>query len=47
MVIARSRVDRPTRNTMPLEEAPISNMWEITAIMEVLERKRLCLKQDL
>ena len=47
MVIARSRVDRPTRDTMSFEETTISNMWEIAAIMEVLERKRLCLKQDL
>ena len=31
---------------MSLEEATVSNMWE-TAIVEVLERKGLCTKQDL
>ncbi len=31
--------DRPTRDGMSLEEATISNMWEIAAIVEVLERK--------
>jgi hypothetical protein len=35
---------RPTRNSMSLEEATISNMWEIVAIVEVLERKGLCSK---
>lgn len=33
--------DRPKRESMPLEEATISNMWEITAILEVLEREGL------
>jgi hypothetical protein len=32
---------------MSLEEATISNMWEIAAIVELLEQKRLCTKQDL
>lgn len=32
---------------MPLEEATISNMWEIVVIVEVLERKGLRTKQDL
>jgi hypothetical protein len=32
---------------MSLEEATVSNMWEIAAIVEVLERKDLCSKQDL
>ncbi len=32
---------------MTIEEATISNMWEIAAIVEVLERKGLCAKQDL
>lgn len=32
---------------MSLEEATISNMWEIAAIVEVLERKGLCTKQGL
>jgi hypothetical protein len=39
--------DRPKRQTMSLEEATVSNMWEIAAIVEVLERKGLCTKQDL
>lgn len=39
--------DRPKRETMSLEEAVVSNMWEIAAIVEVLERKGLCSKQDL
>ncbi len=30
---------RPTRDTMSLDEAIVSNMWEIAAIVEVLERK--------
>ena len=39
--------DRPKRETMSLEEATVSNMGEITAIVEVLERKDLCTTQDL
>ncbi len=39
--------DRPKRDTMSLEEATVSNMWEMAAIVEVLERKGLCTKQDL
>jgi hypothetical protein len=39
--------DRLTGETMSIEEATISNMWEIAAIVEVLERKGLCTKQDL
>jgi len=39
--------DRPKRETMSLEEATISNMWEIAAIVELLEKKGLCTKQDL
>lgn len=38
---------RPKRDTMSLEEATVSNMWEIAAIVEVLERRGLCTKQDL
>jgi len=38
---------RPKRDSMPLEEATISNMWEIAAIVELLEQKGLCTKQDL
>jgi hypothetical protein len=39
--------DRPKRDSMSLEEATISNMWEIAALVEVLERKGICTKQDL
>jgi len=39
--------ERPKRDTMSIEEATISNMWEIAAIVEVLEQKGLCTKQDL
>ena len=39
--------DRPNRETMSIEEVTISNMWEIAAIVEALERKGLCTKQDL
>lgn len=39
--------DRPKRETMSIEEATVSNMWEITAIVEVLERKGPCTKEDL
>ena len=38
---------RPKRDTMSIEEATVSNMWELAAIVEVLERKGLCAKQDL
>jgi hypothetical protein len=37
----------PKRETMSVEEATVSNMWEIAAIVEVLEEKGLCSKQDL
>jgi hypothetical protein len=40
--------DRPKRETMSIEEATISNMLEmIAAIVELLEQKGLCTKQDL
>ena len=39
--------NRPTRDTMSLEEATIVNMWEIAAMVELLEQKGLCSKQDL
>lgn len=32
---------------MSLEELALSNMWEIAAIVELLEKKGLCTKQDL
>ena len=38
---------RPKRDTMSIEEATISNMWEIAAIVELLEQKGFCTKQDL
>ena len=38
---------RPKRDSLSVEEATISNMWEIAALVEVLERKGLCTKQDL
>jgi hypothetical protein len=43
------RDDRPKCDRMTIEEATISNMWEIAAIVEVLEQKgeSLCTKQDL
>lgn len=39
--------DRPKRESMSLEEATISNMWEIAALVELMEKKGLCTKQDL
>ena len=39
--------NRPKRESMSLEEATVSDMWEIAAIVEVLERKGLCAKQYL
>ena len=39
--------DRPKRESMSLEVATVSNMWEIAAIVELLERKCLCTKHDL
>ena len=38
--------DHPTRDSMSTEEATISNMYEMAALVEVLERKRLCTQQD-
>ena len=38
--------DRPKREAMFIEEAALSNMWEVAAIVEVLERKGLCSKQN-
>jgi hypothetical protein len=35
---------RPKRDTMSLEEATISNMWEVAPLVEVLDRKGLLLK---
>ena len=38
---------RATHDSMSIEEAIVSNIREIAAIVEVLERKGLCTKQDL
>ena len=38
--------DRPKRDSMSIEEATISNIREIAAIVEVLERMGLCTRQD-
>jgi hypothetical protein len=32
---------------MSIEEATVSNMWEIAAIVELLDQKGFCTKQDL
>ena len=37
----------PKRETMSYEEVTISNMWEIAALVELLEQKGICTKQDL
>ena len=37
----------PKRETMSLEETTISNMWEIAAIVEVLEQKGRCTTHNL
>src|SRR4051812_24982154 len=39
--------DRPNSESMSIEEATISSMWEIAALVELLECKGLCTKQDL
>ena len=39
--------DRRKRETISIEEAMLSNMWEIAAIVEALERKDLSTGQDL
>ena len=33
--------DRPTRDSMSIEEATIPNRWEIVALVEVLDQKGL------
>jgi hypothetical protein len=37
----------PKRETMSIEEATVSNMWDIAALVEVLERKGHCTKEYL
>ena len=39
--------DCPKRGSMSFEKAAVSNMWEIAAIVELLEQKGFCTKQDL
>lgn len=39
--------DRPKHESMSLEELAISNMWEIAALVELLEKNGLCTKQAL
>jgi hypothetical protein len=47
-VIAQYMNDqRSKRETMSIEEATASNMWGMAAIVELLECKGLCTKQDL
>lgn len=38
---------RELRDSMSIEEATVSNMWEIAGIVDVLERNGLCTKQYL
>jgi len=38
---------RKLRDSLSIEEATVSNMWKIAAIVEGLERKGFCTKQDL
>lgn len=38
---------RATSDSMSIEETTVSNIREIAAIVEVLERKGLCTKKDL
>lgn len=37
----------PKRETMSIEDATVSNMWDIAALVEVLERKGHYTKEDL
>ena len=39
LMVRLMSTDRLTRETMSIEEATISSMWEIAAIVEVLEWK--------
>ena len=39
--------DRPKHGSRSLEKATVSNMWQIAAIVELLEQKGLCAKQGL
>jgi hypothetical protein len=37
----------PKRETISIEDATVSNMWDIAALVEVLERKGHCTTEDL
>jgi hypothetical protein len=37
--------EQAKRETMSIDEATVSNMWEIAAIIELQEQKRLCTKR--
>ena len=37
---------RTKRESMSIEEATILNMWEMAAIVELMEQKGFCTKQD-
>lgn len=39
--------NRPKRESMSIEEATVSNKWETAGLVELLERKGLCTKQEL
>lgn len=41
-----SNDQRPTGDTLSLEEATISNTWEVVAIGKMFERKSRCTKQN-
>ena len=47
MVSGFGHYDSPVKEGLLIEEATISNMWEIAALVELLEQKDLCTKQDL
>jgi len=40
----RMNENRSKRDSMSIEEATVLNIWEIAAIVEVLERGDLCTK---
>jgi hypothetical protein len=41
VIVPEMSTDYPKRETMSLEAATVSNMWEMAAIVEVLDRKGL------
>ncbi len=38
---------RDPKELVPIEELAISNLWEITALVEVLERKGILTRQEI